>query len=145
MQISFFEIGDAIQPSGLRPSGHIAPPISQNSVRIYQCALARLIAFLQCCAIAMQHNDLSTMKIKQFLPNITFPKKMAIGKKSQIFVQYLWKLVKMITSWANHFYQVSWRFDRNCGFFIPYFWMCTVFSYSDLSLMRKKNHQVMHF
>ena len=30
----------------LRPSVHIAPPISQNSVRIYRCTLARLTAFL---------------------------------------------------------------------------------------------------
>ena len=47
MQTSFFEIGGAIRTSGLPPSVHIAPPISQNSVRIYRCALARLTAFLQ--------------------------------------------------------------------------------------------------
>ena len=52
MQTSFFEIGGAIRNSGLRPSVHIAPPISQNSVRIYRCVLARLTAFHQCSGTA---------------------------------------------------------------------------------------------
>ena len=36
--------------------------------------------------------------------------KLAINKKSTIFVQSFWNLVKIITSWDNHF--------KNCGFFI---------------------------
>ena len=43
--------------------------------------------------------------------------KLAIDKKSTIFVQSSWNLVKMITSWANHFHQVSWGLDKNCRFF----------------------------
>ena len=43
--------------------------------------------------------------------------KLAINKKSTIFVQSSWNLVKMITSWANHFHQVSWVLDKKCGFF----------------------------
>ena len=33
--------------------------------------------------------------------------KLAIIKKSTIFVQSFWNLVKMITSWGNHVHQVS--------------------------------------
>ena len=43
---------------------------------------------------------------------------MTINKKSTIFFQSSWNLVKMITSWANYFHQVSWRLDKKCGFFI---------------------------
>ena len=34
--------------------------------------------------------------------------KLAINKKSTIFVLSLWNLAKIITSWGNHFHQVSW-------------------------------------
>ena len=34
--------------------------------------------------------------------------KLAINKKSTIFVLSSWNLVKIITSWGNHFHQVSW-------------------------------------
>ena len=51
MQTSFFEIGGAIRTSSLRPSVHIASPISQNSVRIYRCVLARLTAFHHYCKL----------------------------------------------------------------------------------------------
>ena len=34
--------------------------------------------------------------------------KLAINKKSTIFALSLWNLVKIITSWGNHFHQVSW-------------------------------------
>ena len=44
--------------------------------------------------------------------------RLAINKKSTIFIQSSWNLVKMITSWANHFHQVSWGLDKNCRFFI---------------------------
>ena len=33
--------------------------------------------------------------------------KLVINKKSTIFVLLSWNLVKMITSWGEHFYQVS--------------------------------------
>ena len=39
-------------------------------------------------------------------------------KKSTIFVQSSWNFVKIITSWGNHFFQVSWWLEKNCGFFI---------------------------
>ena len=35
-----------------------------------------------------------------------------------MFVQFLWNLVKMITSWGNNFHQVSWGLEKSCGFFI---------------------------
>ena len=43
--------------------------------------------------------------------------KMAIIKKSMIFVLSSCNLGKMITSWVDHFHQVSWGYDRKCGFF----------------------------
>ena len=43
---------------------------------------------------------------------------MTISKKSTIFVQSSWKLVKIIISWGNHFHKVSWGLEKNCGFFI---------------------------
>ena len=42
---------------------------------------------------------------------------MAISKKSTPFVLSLWNLVKIITSWADFFYQISWGKDENCRFF----------------------------
>ena len=41
---------------------------------------------------------------------------MAISKESTFFVQSSWNLVKMIISWGYHFHQVSWEYDKNCGF-----------------------------
>ena len=43
---------------------------------------------------------------------------MAINKKSAIFVQSLWKLVKLIASWVDNFHKVSQGLDKNCRFFI---------------------------
>ena len=34
--------------------------------------------------------------------------KLTISKKSEFFVQSSWNLVKMTTTWGNHFHQVSW-------------------------------------
>ena len=42
--------------------------------------------------------------------------KLAINKKSTIFVQSLWNLVKMINSWGNYFHQGSWGLDKNFEF-----------------------------
>ena len=77
MRTSFFVIGGAIRTSGLRPSVHIAPPISQNSVRIYRCALARLTAFLQCVP---QFNE-SFIELRYALAN-------AWGVDMLIFIVY---------------------------------------------------------
>ena len=44
--------------------------------------------------------------------------KLAIDKKSSIFVLSSWNLVKVTTSWDDHFHQVSWEKDKNCGSFI---------------------------
>ena len=40
--------------------------------------------------------------------------KLAINKQSTFFVQSLWNLVKKITSWVNHFHEVSWGWDTKC-------------------------------
>ena len=40
--------------------------------------------------------------------NLGITKKVTIGKKSTIFFLYPWKLVKITSSWGNHFDQVSW-------------------------------------
>ena len=59
---------------------------------------------------------------------------LAKNKKSTIFVQYLWNLVKMITSRGNHFHQVSSGLDKNYGFFIDgQFLNVCFFFYSDLT------------
>ena len=59
--------------------------------------------------------------------------KLAISKKSKTFVQFSWNLVKMITSWGNYFYQVSWGLDTNCGIFANgRDFSVSSFSYSDL-------------
>ena len=50
--------------------------------------------------------------------------KLANNKESTIFVQSSWNLIKMITSWGNHFHQVSWGWDKNCGFFIIGQFLC---------------------
>ena len=42
---------------------------------------------------------------------------LAISKTSTIFVRSSWNFSKMIASGGNHFYQVSWGLDQNCGFF----------------------------
>ena len=44
--------------------------------------------------------------------------KLAINKKSTIFVQSSWNLGKIIASWGNHFHQFTERLDQSCGFFI---------------------------
>ena len=55
-------------------------------------------------------------------------------KKSTIFVQSLWNLVKIITLWGNHFHQVSWGLDKNCGFFTNgQFLSVSGFFYSDFT------------
>ena len=55
---------------------------------------------------------------------------LATSKKSTIFVQSSWNLVKIFISWGIHFDQVSWGLDKRCGFFTcgqflnvgPFFW-----------------------
>ena len=44
--------------------------------------------------------------------------KLAIRKKSTVFIQSSWNLVKMTSLWDTYFHQVSWGLDKNCGFFI---------------------------
>ena len=59
---------------------------------------------------------------------------MAICKKSTVFVQSWWYLVKMISSSVNHFHQVSWGLNKNCRFFnIGQFLSVSGFFYSDLT------------
>ena len=41
--------------------------------------------------------------------------KLANSKKSTLFVQFSWNLGKLIASWGNYFYQVSWGLDKICG------------------------------
>ena len=43
--------------------------------------------------------------------------KLAIHKKSTVFVLSIWNLVKMISSLDNYFHQVSWGLGGKCGFF----------------------------
>ena len=40
--------------------------------------------------------------------------------KNSVFVQFSWNLVKILTSWGNHFNQVSWGLEKNWGFFANY-------------------------
>ena len=49
--------------------------------------------------------------------NWQLAKKYAIIKKSTIFTQFLWELVKMTTLWVGHFDQVSKKLGKNRGFF----------------------------
>ena len=44
--------------------------------------------------------------------------KLAISKESTILVQSSWNMVKMIASWANHFYQVSLGLDKTVDFLL---------------------------
>ena len=57
-------------------------------------------------------------------------KKLAINKGFTIFVQYLWYLVKIVTSWVNHFDKVSWSLEKNCGIFTnsQFFNVCNFFN-----------------
>ena len=43
--------------------------------------------------------------------------KLALIKKSTLFVLSLWNSVKMINSWCDFFHQVSWGLNKKCGFF----------------------------
>ena len=43
---------------------------------------------------------------------------MAIDKKSTIFIQSLWNLVKISTSCVGNFAWILAKLDENCGFFI---------------------------
>ena len=45
---------------------------------------------------------------KDWVKKMTHVPKLAISKRSTIFVRSSWNLVKIITSWGNHFDQVSW-------------------------------------
>ena len=57
--------------------------------------------------------------------------KLATNKKSTIFVQSLWNLVKMITSWGNYFHQLPWGWAKNADFSsMAKFW---IFFYSYLN------------
>ena len=77
----------------------------------------------------MTHNLVCLIKSEQK----NWVQKLAIDKKSTIFVQFLWNLVKMIASQENHFHQVSWRLDKNYGFIINIqFWSVSRFFSSDL-------------
>ena len=42
---------------------------------------------------------------------------MTISTKSTIFVQSLWNLGGILTSWGNYFPQVSYELGKNCRFF----------------------------
>ena len=44
--------------------------------------------------------------------------KLAINQKSLKFTLHSWNLVKMTSSCANHFDQVSWLLEKDCDFFI---------------------------
>ena len=54
---------------------------------------------------------------------MTQARKYAIIKKSTIFSQSLWNLVKMSDSWVGHGGQVSLWLGKNCGFFIKNIFM----------------------
>ena len=43
--------------------------------------------------------------------------RLAISKKSTIFVLSSWNVMKMISSWDDYFHQVSWGLDKKYGFF----------------------------
>ena len=62
-------------------------------------------------------------------------KNLFMSKKSTIFVQSIWNLVKIFISWGIHFHQVSWGLEKNCGFFTNgYFLNVCCFFYSDLMI-----------
>ena len=54
---------------------------------------------------------------KVWVKKIAHIQKLAINKSSTIFAQSLWYLVKIVTSWVNHFDKVSWRLGKNHGIF----------------------------
>ena len=65
--------------------------------------------------------------------------KFTISKKCTIFFQSSWNLVKMNASLVNHFHQVSWGLNKNCGFFTnSQFLSVSDFSYSDLTFLRSR-------
>ena len=57
--------------------------------------------------------------------------KLVVSKKSSFFVQSLWNLVKIITSWVNHFHMrvgknvnfYYWPIFERVFFFIPQTWL----------------------
>ena len=57
------------------------------------------------------------IKSKIWVKKTRHVQNLAISKKTTILVQSSWNLVKIIASWGNRFHQVSWRLDKNCGFF----------------------------
>ena len=57
---------------------------------------------------------------------------MAISKKSIIFVQSLWNLVKIITPWDNHFHE-DWTKIEDFLVMVD-FQVCLFFFYSDFSI-----------
>ena len=50
--------------------------------------------------------------------NNMWPRNIAIIKKSTIFTQFLWDVVKRTTSWVGPFDKVPKKLAKNCGFFI---------------------------
>ena len=46
--------------------------------------------------------------LKSGSKKIRHVKRLTIYKKSTFFVVSSWKLEKLISSWGNHFHQVSW-------------------------------------
>ena len=67
------------------------------------------------CRTKLKKIDINLKSEQQKTAHI---QKLAINKNSTNFVQSFWNLVKIITSWGNHFPQVSWWLDKNFGFFI---------------------------
>ena len=56
-------------------------------------------------------------KHKDWVKKRAHIQKLAFSEKSTFFAQSSWNLVKIITTWGNHFHQVSWGLDKKCRFF----------------------------
>ena len=79
------------------------------------------------------------MWIKVWTKNMRCIQKLAISKKSTIFVLFSWNFVKMITTWDDYFHQVSWWQDKNVDFLLmANFLTCLLFISSNFTFLEQR-------
>ena len=71
------------------------------------------VKVLLCCSLTIYQRYIDwgfqmSYYLKSGAKKTGHAQKLAINKRSTIFVLSSWNLVKIITSWVNHFHQVSW-------------------------------------
>ena len=57
-------------------------------------------------------------KLEGYSQNLRLGQNLAISKKSTVFVQRLWNLVKIINPWVGNIGKISAELDQKCRFFI---------------------------